>query len=137
MQLGCYTSPATTNCCGEPGSLGYEAVDMEFFASVGCDHVMVDWCRGYVDPKETRDEYAVIGEAIANSSNPKLVDCLFRAPFQPPMCRGRTMWQIWLERCGVECWLSSKQPAHPVDPATSASRVLQASLSRLVLVALT
>jgi hypothetical protein len=28
MKLGCYTSPATKNCCGEPGSLGYEDVDM-------------------------------------------------------------------------------------------------------------
>eukprot|EP00039_Didymoeca_costata_P013189 m.196436 g.196436 ORF g.196436 m.196436 type:complete len:79 (+) comp15700_c0_seq8:338-574(+) len=23
LQLGCYTSPATKNCCGEPGSLAY------------------------------------------------------------------------------------------------------------------
>lgn len=38
LSLGCYTSPAVTNCCGEPGSLGYEYVDMEFFASIGCDH---------------------------------------------------------------------------------------------------
>ena len=41
LQLGCYTSPATRNCCGEPGSLGFEAIDMETFARWGCDHVMV------------------------------------------------------------------------------------------------
>ena len=41
LQLGCYTSPATHNCCGEPGSLGFEAIDMETFARWGCDHVMV------------------------------------------------------------------------------------------------
>ena len=45
LQLGCYTSPGTTNCCGEPGSLGFEDIDMETFAQWGCDHVMVDWCR--------------------------------------------------------------------------------------------
>ena len=45
---------ATTNCCGEPGSLGYEDVDMEFFAKVGCDHVMVDWCRSYTNPYDTK-----------------------------------------------------------------------------------
>eukprot|EP01050_Picozoa_sp_SAG11_P013929 SAG11_NODE_1666_length_4494_cov_53.554949_1_plen_578_part_00 len=73
LSLGCYTSPATKNCCGEPGSLGYEAIDMEFFAQVGCDHVMVDWCRAYSDPLETKAEYAVIGEAIANSSNPNML----------------------------------------------------------------
>lgn len=71
LKLGCYTSPATTNCCGEPGSLGYEMIDMEFFATSGCDHVMVDWCHAYVNPEQTRAEYAVIGQAIANSSNPK------------------------------------------------------------------
>ena len=73
MKLGCYTSPAHTNCCGEPGSLGFEAIDMEFFARVGCDHVMVDWCRGYIDPQQTRDEYKIIGDAIANSSNPSML----------------------------------------------------------------
>ena len=73
LQLGCYTSPATSNCCGEPGSLGYEAVDMETFARWGCDHVMVDWCRGYQDPVQTKAEYKVIGDAIANSSNPNML----------------------------------------------------------------
>eukprot|EP00039_Didymoeca_costata_P013186 m.196401 g.196401 ORF g.196401 m.196401 type:complete len:223 (+) comp15700_c0_seq2:278-946(+) len=73
LQLGCYTSPATKNCCGEPGSLAYEYVDMETFAQWGCDHVMVDWCRAYSDPKQTRDEYALIGQAIANSSNPNMI----------------------------------------------------------------
>ena len=73
LSLGCYTSPATKNCCGEPGSLGYEDIDMEFFAQQGCDHVMVDWCRVYVDPLETKAEYAKIGSAIANSSNPNML----------------------------------------------------------------
>eukprot|EP00038_Savillea_parva_P031693 m.89557 g.89557 ORF g.89557 m.89557 type:complete len:579 (+) comp9808_c0_seq1:91-1827(+) len=73
LKLGCYTSPATTNCCGEPGSLGYEMIDMEFFATSGCDHVMVDWCHAYVNPEQTRAEYDVIGQAIANSSNPNML----------------------------------------------------------------
>ena len=73
MQLGCYTSPATTNCCGEPGSLGFEYVDMEFFARVGCDHVMVDWCHSYTNPKDMKKEYGVIGAAIKNSSNPNML----------------------------------------------------------------
>jgi hypothetical protein len=68
LKLGCYTSPATVNCCGEPGSLGYEDVDMQTFADWGCDHVMVDWCRDYHNPRETRDEYARIGAAIAKTN---------------------------------------------------------------------
>ena len=73
MRLGCYTSPATKNCCGEPGSLGFEYIDMEFFARVGCDHVMVDWCHRYTNPKDMKQEYAVIGAAIKNSSNPNML----------------------------------------------------------------
>lgn len=50
LKVGCYTAPVAKNCmCGpapqggcEEGSLGHEAVDMEFFATIGCDHVMVD-----------------------------------------------------------------------------------------------
>eukprot|EP00040_Diaphanoeca_grandis_P033700 m.206833 g.206833 ORF g.206833 m.206833 type:complete len:581 (+) comp32971_c0_seq1:135-1877(+) len=73
LKLGCYTSPAVKNCCGEPGSLGYEYIDMETFAQMGCDHVMVDWCHAYVNPLQTRNEYAIIGAAIANSSNPNMM----------------------------------------------------------------
>ena len=73
LQMGCYTSPGFLNCCGEPGSLGYEDVDMEFFAEIGCDHIMVDWCQKYVNPLESFNTYAKIGSAIANSSNPNML----------------------------------------------------------------
>ena len=47
LKVGCYTTPAVTNCmCGplpgggcEMGSLGHEEQDMHFFAKIGCDHV--------------------------------------------------------------------------------------------------
>ena len=39
----CGTLPSGSGC--EKGSLGYEALDMEFFAQNGCDHVMVDGAR--------------------------------------------------------------------------------------------
>jgi alpha-galactosidase len=81
IKMGCYTSPATDNCCGEPGSLGYEDIDMEFFAQVGCDHVMVDWCRAYHNPLESKTEYALIGEAIANSSNPNMIYGIWHTGF--------------------------------------------------------
>jgi len=73
LQMGCYTAPGKTNCCGEPGSEGFEAVDMEFFAEIGCDHIMVDWCQKYVNPLESFNAYAKIGAAIANSSNPNML----------------------------------------------------------------
>ena len=51
---------------------------MEFFANIGCDHVMVDWCREYVNPQQTKQEYAAIGAGIANSSNPNML-CVLAA----------------------------------------------------------
>ena len=96
LSLGCYTSPWTKNCCGEPGSLGYEAVDMEFFAKVGCDHIMVDWCRPYENPKQARDAYAVFGSAIANSSNPNMIYGVWSAGI------GKS-WK-WAAEIGAHYW---------------------------------
>ena len=44
MLLSVYTDAGIKNCCGEPGSLGYEDIDMKTFASWGVDAVGVD-CR--------------------------------------------------------------------------------------------
>jgi alpha-galactosidase len=100
LKLGCYTSPATKNCCGEPGSLGYEEVDMNFFAKSGCDHVMVDWCRSYVSPAETKAEYAKIGKAIANSSNPSMMFGIWAGGM------GKS-WK-WAKEVGGEYWRVSR-----------------------------
>ena len=71
--MGCYTAPGLKNCCGEPGSLGHEAIDAEFFAEIGCDHIMSDYCQPYTDPGTSKAAYAKLGAAIANSSNPNMV----------------------------------------------------------------
>jgi len=80
LKVGCYTAPSVQNCqCGklpdgtcEDGCLGHEVVDMHFFADAGCDHVMVDNV-GDQSASFTKRTYAVIGDAIANSSNPNMV----------------------------------------------------------------
>jgi hypothetical protein len=80
ISVGCYTSPRTKNCmcgpapqggCEEGTGRGFERVDMEFFADVGCDHVMVDSPDS--GPDTFRERYATFGAAIANSSNPNMV----------------------------------------------------------------
>jgi hypothetical protein len=58
--------PAPQGGCEEGTGAGYEAVDMDFFARAGCDHVMVD---GLTD----RATAAKLGAAIANSSNPNML----------------------------------------------------------------
>ena len=51
MQLSVYTDAGVKNCCQEPGSLGFEEIDMKTFASWGVDAVGIDYCGG---PAEVR-----------------------------------------------------------------------------------
>ncbi len=70
MQLQVYTDAGTHNCCGdsgggaEPGSLGFEYIDMKTFASWGADAVGVDYCGG---PKDVKAAYQVFADAIVQS----------------------------------------------------------------------
>jgi len=49
LTLSVYTDAGKLNCCQEPGSLGYEAIDMQTFADWGADYVAVDYCGGGED----------------------------------------------------------------------------------------
>jgi hypothetical protein len=65
MQLSVYTDAGTHNCCGEPGSLGYEALDMATFASWDVDAVGVDYCGG---PSDIEIEYQKFADGIVKSN---------------------------------------------------------------------
>lgn len=64
MQLSVYTDAGHLNCCQEPGSLGYEALDMKTFASWGVDAVGVDYCGG---PPGVEPEYQKFADGIVES----------------------------------------------------------------------
>jgi hypothetical protein len=64
MQLQVYTDAGNKNCCGEPGSLGYEELDMKTFASWGVDAVGVDYCGG---PPNVNAEYQKFADGIVKS----------------------------------------------------------------------
>ena len=81
LKMGCYTAPGATNCCGEPGSLGHEDVDAAFFAEIGCDHVMSDFCHPYTDPSHSRAEFARLGTALARSANPNMLYGIWHTGF--------------------------------------------------------
>lgn len=66
MQLGVYTDAGKHNCCGEPGSLGYEELDMKTFASWGADGVGVDYCGG---PPDVQAEYQKYVDGIVKSGS--------------------------------------------------------------------
>lgn len=59
-----YSDAGVKNCCGEPGSLGYEALDMETFASWEVDSVGVDYCGG---PSGVEVEYQKFADGIVHS----------------------------------------------------------------------
>ena len=107
LKLGCYTSPRTENCmCGggfkgpmpgggcEAGTgYGYEARDMDFFAEIGCDHIMVDMPDSA--PSTYRQRYETIGAAIANSSNPNMLYGVWCSPAHS--------WK-WASKAGGHYW---------------------------------
>ena len=64
MTLSVYTDAGVKNCCGEPGSLGFEDIDMKTFASWGADAVGIDYCGG---PTDVQGEYEKFASAIAKS----------------------------------------------------------------------
>jgi len=64
---------------------------------------MVDWCRAYDNPKQARDAYAVVGEAIANSSNPNMLYGIWSAGI------GKS-WK-WSADVG-ECLIVDSQSTH-------------------------
>jgi alpha-galactosidase len=88
IKLGCYTAPVVANCncgpgsyhgCAEPGSLGNEALDMEFFAEIGCDHIMVDTTGG-ANP-QVKEKFAKFSHGIAASQNPDMMFGVWSAGF--------------------------------------------------------
>jgi alpha-galactosidase len=81
LKMGCYTAPGKHNCCGEPGSEGHEAVDAAFFAEIGCDHIMSDYCQPYQTPAISRANYAKLGKAIRASANPNMLYGIWHTGF--------------------------------------------------------
>ena len=58
MQLSVYSDAGKLNCCGEPGSLGYEDIDTATFAAWGADAVGVDYCGGPANVEEAYRKFA-------------------------------------------------------------------------------
>eukprot|EP01047_Picozoa_sp_COSAG01_P048645 COSAG01_NODE_4754_length_4764_cov_12.145123_2_plen_499_part_00 len=105
LLLGVYTSPGETNCCGEPASYGHEQQDADFFASIGADHVMSDWCGGPPEPAchraggcpvaTFRETYAKMGKAIAAASRPMIFGACSGGAGRP--------WK-WARDIGAQYW---------------------------------
>ena len=97
MQLSVYTDAGVKNCCQEPGSLGFEEIDMKTFASWGVDAVGIDYCGG---PAEVRP-------ACASGS---------RAPLPAAAAAADT---LPLTLCRPLAPTSAADPRADVDPLTA------------------
>eukprot|EP01048_Picozoa_sp_COSAG05_P019808 COSAG05_NODE_3205_length_2245_cov_1.539609_2_plen_212_part_00 len=67
MQLVVYSDAGLKNCCKEPGSLGYEALDMKTFAKWDVDSIAVDYCGG---PEDVQGEYQKFADGIVKAGRP-------------------------------------------------------------------
>ena len=65
LKFGLYTDAGPKTCEGRPGSLGYEEIDANTYASWGVDYVKVDWCHS--DSLSAPVQYARVRQAFDDS----------------------------------------------------------------------
>ena len=71
MQLSVYTDAGIKNCCQEPGSLGFEEIDMKTFASWGVDAVGIDYCGGPVEVRPACASGSRAPSSLSQSPRPR------------------------------------------------------------------
>jgi len=65
LKFGIYSCAGTKTCAGRPGSLDYETVDANDFASWGVDYLKYDNC--YNKNIHALDRYPVMRDALKNN----------------------------------------------------------------------
>jgi len=66
-KFGIYTDRGTKTCAGRPGSLGYEAIDAQTYASWGVDYLKEDSCFASQDHDTAFKEYGLMRDALNNT----------------------------------------------------------------------
>lgn len=75
FNFGIYSDAGNLTCGGYPGSLGYEELDAQTFASWGIDYLKLDGCNVYAKPGQSDEEryreiYSHWHEIFSHSENP-------------------------------------------------------------------
>jgi len=65
LKFGLYSSPGATTCAGYPGTLGYEKLDVNSWASWGFDYLKYDYCS--VPKERARELYILMGGLLEKS----------------------------------------------------------------------
>ena len=92
LKLGVYTCAGELTCEDRPGSLGYEAQDMQTYADWGVDFVKVDWC--YAEHLDAATQYALFRDGILASGREILLS-ICNWGFQDPWVWGPEIGQMW------------------------------------------
>mmetsp|Transcript_11176 Transcript_11176/g.20328 ORF Transcript_11176/g.20328 Transcript_11176/m.20328 type:complete len:427 (+) Transcript_11176:55-1335(+) len=73
LKFGIYTDRGSKTCAGRPGSLGYEKLDAETFASWGVDYVKEDNCHASTGPNDKDvlfQQFAAFRDALNATGRP-------------------------------------------------------------------
>lgn len=68
LKFGLYTDLGRQTCEERPGSLGFEQIDAETYASWGVDYVKNDWC--HAEDLNPRTQYALMRKAYQSTKRP-------------------------------------------------------------------
>jgi alpha-galactosidase len=70
LKFGIYTDRGTQTCAGRPGSLNYEAIDAQTYASWGVDYLKEDSCSASQDHNTAFQEYGKMRDALNATGRP-------------------------------------------------------------------
>jgi alpha-galactosidase len=69
LEFGLYGDRGTYDCAKNPGNLGYEQQDADFYASLGIAWLKSDSCYASQDPDTAFAEYGKMRDALANATS--------------------------------------------------------------------
>ena len=84
---GIYLDAGSTTCAGFPGSLGHEAADVAWIASIGADYLWLDGCN--LDGALMEEKYELWSTLLNQSGReiPWEVMQTLRSRCSPPSCQ--------------------------------------------------
>jgi len=70
FKFGIYTDRGTKTCAGRPGSLGYEGIDAQSYASWGVDYLKEDSCFATDNHETAFQQYGAMRDALNHTGRP-------------------------------------------------------------------
>jgi alpha-galactosidase len=93
LKFGVYTDRGTKTCGGFPGSLGYEKIDAQTYASWGVDFLKEDSCNAVNDPTVAFPQYSRMRDALNATGRPILFSLCGWEDWYPPV--GTSLGNMW------------------------------------------